>query len=91
MRAEVADRSRRIASFAIFHRLKAIVDLWEREERGKARVAVGAFTGLVVLGVATARVALWQPAYWGEVLLLGFVVWVGTVLLLMRKHLGRGD
>lgn len=91
VRAEEANHSRRVVSFAIFRRMKAIVESWEREERGKARVALGALAGLAVLAVATALAALWQPGRWDELLLLGLLIWVGAVLLLMRKYLRRVD
>lgn len=38
-RAFVEHRSKRMMSFAMYRKLKAVVDSWEREERGKARVA----------------------------------------------------
>ncbi len=88
---EVEEGARRLASLALFRRLKAIVDSWEREERGKARVAMGALLGLAVLAGATALAVLWQPAYWDRVLSLGFLIWVIAVLLLMRRHLRRVD
>lgn len=89
--AEMEESAGHLASLALFRRLKAMVDSWEREERGKARVAMGALLGLAVLAGATALAVIWQPAYWDRVLSVGFLIWVVAVLLLMRRHLRRVD
>lgn len=81
-------RSRQLMSFAVYRKLKAIVESWEREERGKARVAAGALYGLLLWFALLAGSALVLPAYAPLISIVGFLVWIGFVAALIRKHLG---
>lgn len=84
----VQHRSGRMMSFAVYRKLKAVVDSWEREERGKARVATGALIGLVLWLCLLAGSALLLPAHAVLISIAGFLVWIGFVAGLIRKHLG---
>ncbi len=87
-RAFVEHRSKHVMSFAMYRKLKAVVDSWEREERGKARVAAGALYGLLLWFSLLAGSALVLPAYAPLISIAAFLVWIGFVAALIRKHLG---
>ena len=75
-------------SFAIYRKLKAVVDSWNREERGKARVAAAALYGLLAWFALLAAAAYFLPAYALPVSISGFLVWIAFVGVMLRKHLG---
>ncbi|OGA71281.1 MAG: hypothetical protein A3G81_30865 [Betaproteobacteria bacterium RIFCSPLOWO2_12_FULL_65_14] len=85
----VRTKSARMFSRAIYQKLRAVVSSWEREERGKARVASRALLGLVILGAFAIVLGMWRPEYAVVSFLAGFLIWVGFVFWLMRRHLGR--
>ncbi len=86
--AYVAHHSRRMLSFALYRKLKSVVDLWDREERGKAKVVAAAAYGLVVWIAFAVLGALLLPRYTLFFALVGSLVWLVFVLTLVRKHLG---
>jgi cobalamin biosynthesis protein CobD/CbiB len=86
--AFVARQSRRMMSFAMYHKLKSIAESWDREERAKARVVAGALCGLAVWFALLVVGALLFPRYAGLLLPVGFVAWVVFVIALIRRHLG---
>lgn len=88
-RAYVQAKSARMLSRAIYLKLKAVVSSWEREERGKARVASGALLGLLALAAVAMGFGVWRAEYAVVSLLAGFAIWVCFVFWLMRLHLGR--
>jgi len=84
----VEHRSRRMMSFAIYHKLKSLSDGWNREERGKAKVAAGAIVGLLVLFsliVVGVRVLARDAIF---LVPIGFVAWLVLIVVLIRKYLG---
>ena len=87
-RAFVEHRSKHMMSFAMYRKLKAVVDSWEREERGKARVAATALAGLAIWFALLVASALLLPSHASLIAIAGFLVWVGFVAALIRKHLG---
>ncbi len=87
-RAFVEHRSRHMMSFAMYRKLKAVVESWEREEHGKARVAAGALYGLLVWIALIAASVLVVPAYALMISVAGFLVWIGLVAALISRHLG---
>jgi hypothetical protein len=87
----VRSKTDRMLAFPIYSRLRAIVSSWDREERGKAKIVAGAAVGFVVLGLVAVLFGTWRPEYAGYSFVLGFPVWVGFVLWLMFRHLGRGS
>ena len=84
----VAHQSNRMMSFAMYRKLKSVVDSWDREERGKRRVVAGAAYGLVAWLAVVVVGALLAPTYSGLLVPVGFLVWVILVVALIRKHLG---
>jgi len=87
---DLEHRSRRMFSAAMYRRLKAIVDTWDREERGKASAAIGSLAGLLVwaLLVVVSVPYLGRDATY--VFVLGFVAWLAWVVFLLRRHLAKG-
>lgn len=86
---EIIDRkSKSMMSHAMYIKIKGVVDSWENEEIGKAKVVKGAFYGLGALFVALVLAAIYFPSAFGWVLLFGLVSWVALYLILMLKHLG---
>jgi len=86
--AFVEQQSKRMMSFAMYRRLKTVVDLWVHDERGKARVAAGALYGLIVLLAVLVLSAFVFPTYGALALVIGFPAWIVLVVILIRKHLG---
>ena len=75
-------------SFAMYRKIKSIVDAWNREERGKARVAAGAACALLVWLALFVAAAFFVPAYSILISLIGFLAWIVFVLMLIRRYLG---
>ena len=86
--AIVERQSKHMLSFAIYRKLKVVVDSWEREERGKAKVVAAALVGLVLWFALVVASAFFLPVYSVLILIAGFLVWIGFVAVLIRKHLG---
>jgi hypothetical protein len=86
--ALVERQSKHMMSSAIYRKLRAVVDSWEREERGKARVVAAALIGLALWFCLVVASAFLLPAYSALLSIAGFLVWIGFVAVLMRKHLG---
>jgi len=86
--AFVEHRSRKMMSFAVYRKLKAVVDSWNREERGKAKVAAAALYGLLAWFALLIAAALFLRAYVLPVAVGGFLAWIGFVAVLLRRHLG---
>ena len=84
----VQRQSGRMMSFAVYRKLKAVVDSWEREERGKARVVAAALVGLGLWFALVVASAFFLPVYSVLISIAGFLVWIGLVAVLIRKHLG---
>ena len=82
--------SRRLMSRAMYARLKAVVDSWEREERANEKIAARAVGSLVVLAVAAVVAYRFLPYFFDLVLWGGFAAWIVYVVVLIRRHLGRG-
>ena len=89
VRDHVREKSARLFSRAVYQKLRNLVGSWEREERGKTKVVIGALVGLVVLGAFAAAIVLWRPEYGGFSFLLGFLAWIVFAFWLMHRHLGR--
>jgi hypothetical protein len=85
----VEHTSNRLKSRAMYARLKAMVDSWEREERANEKIAVRAIGALVVLAVTSIAAFRFVPYVFNLVLWGGFILWVAYVVVLMRLHLGR--
>lgn len=83
--------SRRLMSRAMYAKLKAMVDSWEREERAREKIAARAIGSLIVLAVASIAAYRFLPYFFDLVLWGGFLVWIAYVILLMRLHLARGS
>jgi len=81
----VERRSRQMESFAIYRKLKAVVDSWNREERGKARVAAAALYGLLAWFALLAAAAYFLPAYALPVSIAGFLVWIAFVAVMLES------
>ena len=79
----------RLKSRAMYARLRAMVDGWQREERANEKIAVRAIGALVVLAMASIAAFHFAPYVFNLVLWGGFVLWIGYVVALMRLHLGR--
>jgi hypothetical protein len=77
-------------SSAMYLKLKAVVDSWDREERGKAKVVTGAVLGLFAWLGALILAAFYFPTYSGLIVPVGFLAWVVFVVGLIWKHLGGG-
>ena len=86
--ALVERQSKHMMSFAVYRKLKAVVDSWEREERGKARVVAAALIGLALWFALVVASAFFLPVYSVLISIAGFLVWIGFVAVLIRKHLG---
>jgi hypothetical protein len=86
--ALVERQSKHMMSFAIYRKLKGVVDSWNREERGKARVVAAALVGLGLWFALVVASAFFLSAYSVLISIAGFLVWIGFVAVLMRKHLG---
>ena len=87
----VRAKANRMLALPIYRRLQAIVSSWDHEERGKAKVIAGAGIGFVALVLTAVLFGSWRPEYAGYSFVLGFPFWVGLVLWLMFRHLGRGS
>ena len=74
-------------SLAMYRKLKAVVDSWDREERAKAKILVGAVCGLFAWFAVLILGAFYFPAYAGLMVPIGFVAWVVLVVGLIWKHL----
>jgi hypothetical protein len=85
---DVEHHSRRMLSFAMYRKLKSIVDGWDREERGKAKVVAAAVYALLAWLLALVVGAAFFPAYSGLLLPVGFLAWVVFVVSRIWKHLG---
>lgn len=83
----VAHQSKRMMSLAMYRKLKSVVDSWDREERGKAKVVAGAAYGFVVCVALVSVGALLSPTHTGWFVPVGFLVWLVFVLTLIRRHL----
>ena len=86
--AYLAQQARRMLSFAMYRKLKSVVDSWEREERGKTPVVAGAAYGLAVWILLVLVGALLLPRFTVLFALVGSLVWLAFVVMLIRKHLG---
>ena len=86
---DIEHHSRRMMSSVMYRKLKAVVDAWDREERGKAKVVAAAVYGLLVWLLALLVGAAFFPAYSGLVLSMGFLAWVVFVVGRIWKHFGR--
>jgi hypothetical protein len=86
---DVAHHSRRMMSSAMYRKLKSVVDAWDRQERGKARVVAAAAYGLLAWLLAFIVGATFFPAYSGLLLALGLLAWLVFVVSRIWKHLGR--
>ena len=75
-------------SLAMYYRLRSVIDSWDEEERGKAKVIAGAIGGLLAWGVLLVVGVLLAPRYAGLLLPIGFLAWVVLVVVLIRRHLG---
>jgi len=89
--AYVAHQAKRMLSFAMYRKLKSVVDSWEREERAKAKVVAGAAYGLVVWIALVVIAALLLPRFTLLFALGATLVWLVFVITLMRKHLRAPD
>jgi len=78
-------------SFAMYRRLKAVVDSWRREEQGKAKVAAAALYGLLAWLVLFAAAAFFVPAYAIPVSVVVFLAWIAFVAAMLRKHIGFSE
>jgi hypothetical protein len=101
IREYVATNFEHLQSSGVFRRLKALVDSWHAEERGKANVAVRAFLGFVALlafivvmavlfeGVAAGGVATSRALFIGffSAVFTGCLVWIAFVFYLVSKFL----
>jgi hypothetical protein len=73
----------------MYHKLKSVVDSWNREERGKAKVVVGALYGLLAWFAAVTINAFLFPTYGGLLVPVGgFLAWAVFVVGLVWWHLG---
>jgi hypothetical protein len=84
----VEHHSRRMMSFAMYRKLKSVVDSWDREERAKAKIVTRAVLGLLAWLGALILGAFYFPKYSGLVVPIGFLAWVVFVVGLIWKHLG---
>ena len=84
----VEHQSRRMMSFAMYWKLKSVVDSWDREERAKAKIVTGAILGLLAWLGALVLGAFYFPTYSGLLVPVGFLAWVIFVVGLIWKHLG---
>jgi hypothetical protein len=75
-------------SAAMHHKLKSVVDSWQREEKGKAEVLSQAGYSLLVLAGGTGLSAFFLPIAWPWALAIGFAAWVAYVMWLVHEHLG---
>jgi hypothetical protein len=90
IREYVEKKSEQMKSSVMFGRIKALVDTWNHEERGKSKVAIGALLGFVALvGILFLAGPLLPRGYSILVLLVGICIWIGFVAVLMIKHLGK--
>ena len=76
-------------SFALYRKLRSEIESWNREERAKAKVVVGAILGLLAWFALMIAGALLAPRYAGLLLPVGFVAWIIFVIVLIRRHLGE--
>lgn len=83
--------SRRLMSRAMYAKLKAMVDSWEREERAREKIAARAIGSFIILAVASVAAYRFLPYFFDLLLWGGFVAWIAYVILLMRRHLARGS
>jgi len=101
IREYVATNFEHLQSSGVFRRLKALVDSWHAEERGKANVAVRAFLGFVALlafifvmailfkGIAAGGVVASRVLFIGffGVVFIGCLIWIAFVFRLVTKFL----
>ena len=78
-----------VRSRAMYAKLKAVVDSWEREERANQKIAARAVGALILLAAASIAAYRFLPYFFDLVLWGGFAAWVVYVFVLMRRHLGR--
>ena len=83
----VEHQSKRMMSFALYGKVKSLVDSWNREERAKARIIVLAMCGLLAWLAAIIVGAIFFPRYAGLLVPIGFLAWVVYVVGLIWKHL----
>jgi hypothetical protein len=84
----VKEKSNRIFASAVFGRLRIVVASWEAEERGKGKVLQSALIGLLAVLALAMLVGYLAAGFAVDVLLLGFLLWTGYFIWLIRRHLG---